>query len=265
MACNNHGNNANMLLIDDILPIHYENAENQPEEFLFGVDSDKSVLTLLQNNLTAYEWVCRNKDNPNYWGRNLTGSEPLTKEETQFLFNKGCQVVPYYDGTEEIQTQEQGVEMADKITFLALSLGIPDKTAIYLKVDDENVTTEFLEGFAKQMLENGFRPGFMANTDSAFCFDREFSRGLLANPSVFERCVIWATSPNMPEYERINTTHLIHPDEWKPFAPSGITKAQIAIWQYGEYCHPINDINDDEFSFNANLVMNEKIVTELMF
>ena len=44
---------------------------------------------------------------------------------------------------------------------------------------------------------------------------------------------------------------MIHPDEWKPFAPSGITKAQIAIWQYGEYFHPINDINDDEFSFNA--------------
>ena len=63
----------------------------------------------------------------------------------------------------------------------------------------------------------------------------------------------------------MTTTHLIHPDNWTPFAPSGIKRKDIAIWQYGKGCHPIADDHDTETTLNINLVRNEKVIIEKMF
>ena len=63
----------------------------------------------------------------------------------------------------------------------------------------------------------------------------------------------------------MTTTHLIHPDNWMPFAPSGIKRKDIAVWQYGKSCHPIADDHDTEATFNINLVRNEKVIIEKMF
>ena len=43
------------------------------DRLLFGVDSKVRSDNLLQNNLTEFEWVTRNKLYPNFWGRNITG------------------------------------------------------------------------------------------------------------------------------------------------------------------------------------------------
>lgn len=69
----------------------------------------------------------------------------------------------------------------------------------------------------------------------------------------------------LAEYDRITTTHLIQPDNWKPFAPSGITRGDIAIWQYGKDCHPICDDRDRETSFNIDLIGNENVIIKKMF
>ena len=82
---------------------------------------------------------------------------------------------------------------------------------------------------------------------------------------VFKKCLIWAVTPSLAEYERVTTTHLIHPDNWVPFAPSGITRQDIAIWQYGKNCHPIADDSGKETTFNVNLVRDAKIIIEKMF
>lgn len=62
-----------------------------------------------------------------------------------------------------------------------------------------------------------------------------------------------------------NTTHLIHPDNWAPFAPSGITRNEIAIWQYGRACHPIEDDTGKMVTFNLDLVRNEQVIIDKMF
>ena len=83
---------------------------------------------------------------------------------------------------------------------------------------------------------------------------------------IFENCLIWVISPNLEEYDRITGTHLVHPDNCMPYAPFGITRSDIAVWQYEVNCHPIN--NDDagiETVFNVNLVRDEKIIIEKMF
>lgn len=240
--------------------------QKKPKRLLFGVDSKIQANDLLQNNITEFEWVVRNKVYPNFWGRNLVGENCLTKNEIDFLHEKGCKIAAIYQDPGVKQTEEQGQLLAKKIDVITLELGIPEGAAIFLELSEEEVVTyEFMRGFASTLLNEGFTPGFKANTDARFSFDREFSRGMQSDKDIFKLCLIWAVVPTVAEYNGITTSHLIHPDNWIPFAPSGITRKDIAVWQYGKGCHPIEDDNGTETTFNLNLVRNEQVITDKMF
>ena len=131
--------------------------------------------------------------------------------------------------------------------------------------ENETASRDFMRGFAKALMVEGFTPGFKANTDAKFSFDREFSRGMQTDKDVFKKCLIWAVSPIIKEYDGMTTSHLIHPDNWMPFAPSGISRSEVAIWQYGKNCHPIENDTGEIVTFNLDLVRNEQIITEKMF
>ena len=77
--------------------------------------------------------------------------------------------------------------------------------------------------------------------------------------------MVWAVAPTLKEYEGMTDSHLIHPDLWKPYAPSGIARNDIAIWQYGKNCHPIGDDSGKMTTFNLNLIRNEQVIIEKMF
>ncbi len=270
MACRNAKKNqakAENVVAELIQPKTNEvTQEETVGRLLFGVDSQIQSNDVLQNNITEFEWVVRNKVYPNFWGRNLTGENALTKKEIDFLHSKGCKIAAIYSDSGQKQTDEQGQILAKKIDVLALELGIPEGTAIFLELGEkETATRNFMRGFAGMLMTEGFTPGFKANTDAAFDFDRQYSRGMQTDKEIFEKCLIWAVSPSLAEYDRVTTTHLIHPDNWAPFAPSGITRNDIAIWQYGQNCHPINDDAGIETTFNVNLVKNDKIIIEKMF
>ena len=236
------------------------------EKLLFGTDSAVSAHDILQNNLTEFEWVTRNKLYPNFWGRNIAGENSLTKEEIDFLHDQGCKIAAIYQTPEEKETEEQGRLHAKKAGLLALELGIPGDKGIFLEIpEEEKVTAEYMQGFIQGLIEEGYIPGFMANTDAKYVFDREYSRGMKNDRELFVQSLIWATSPNLKEYEGITTSHLIHPDSWVPHAPSGITRKEIAIWQYGKNCHPIMDDAGNETVFHVDLVKNPQIVIEKMF
>lgn len=233
---------------------------------LFGVDSKIQANDLLQNNIDEFEWVVRNKIYPNFYGRYLTGDNCLTKDEIKFLHRKGCKIAAIYSDNGEKQTEEQGVILAKMIDVRALELGIPEGTAVFLEIgEDEEVSCDFMRGYARALMSEGFTPGFKANTDAKFAFDRKFSRGIQTDKEVFEKCLIWAVAPNVREYDGITTSHLIHPDNWTPYAPSGITRNEIAVWQYGQNCHPIEDDLGKATTFNLNLVRNEQVIVDKMF
>lgn len=233
---------------------------------LFGVDSKIQANDLLQNNIEEFEWVVRNKICPNFYGRYLTGENCLTREEIKFLHGKGCKIAAIYAGEDAKQTEEQGTILAKKIDVRALELGIPEGTAIFLELgEDEAVSRDFMRGFAMALMIEGYTPGFKVNTDARFAFDREFSRGMQTDKDVFKKCLIWAVAPTVKEYDGITTSHLIHPDSWMPYAPSGITRSEIAIWQYGRDCHPIEDDMGKVTTFNLNLVRNEQVIVDKMF
>ena len=233
---------------------------------LFGVDSKIQANDLLQNNIDEFEWIVRNKIYPNFYGRYLTGENCLTKDEITFLHRRGCKIAPIYSDECAKQTEEDGAVLAKKIGIRAFELGIPVGTAIFLEIgEDEIATGEFMMGFAKSLMAEGYTPGFKANTDAKFAFDREFGRGKQTNRDLFNLCLIWAVSPSLEEYDGITTSHLIHPDNWTPFAPSAITRKDIAIWQYGKNCHPIEDDMGNITTFNLDLVRNEQVIIDKMF
>ena len=229
----------------------------------FGVDSKVKSNTVLQNNLTMFEWVVRNKLYPAFWGRNIVGENALDNEELDFLQHHGCQIAPVYCVSSLGTSEEEGKNEANIAIERIRELNIPTETAIFLEVSENlNITSEYMRGYAQALINNGYTPGFKANTDAKYIFDREFSKGIRGDKDIFDKCLIWAVAPSLEEFEGITTSHLIHPDNWKPFAPSGITRRDIAIWQYGKNCHPIEDDNENETAFNVNLIRNDDILFE---
>jgi len=268
MACRNAYRTRNIYLESDVdqAVISEPVVAPQVNRLLFGVDSEIQANDLLQNNIEEFEWVVRNKIYPNFYGRYLTGENCLTREEIKFLHRKGCKVAAIYADNEAKQTEEQGSILAKKIDIRALELSIPEGAAVFLEIgENEVVSRDFMRGFAKTLMLEGLTPGFKANTDAKFAFDREFSRGMQTDKDIFKKCLIWAVAPTVVEYNGITTTHRIHPDAWKPFAPSGITRNEIAIWQYGVDCHPIEDDEGKLTTFNLNLVRNEQVIIDKMF
>lgn len=232
---------------------------------LFGVDSLFPANDSLQNNLTLYDWVCRNKLSPNFWGRNINGENALTTEEIQFIHKKGCTVVPVYLHSGAKDTEGRGESVALAIKERADELGIFMGHVVFLKIDGkEDATTDFLRGFADGMLEQGLIPGFMADTDSVATFNREFSRGMHANPELFGKCLIWAMTPTAPGFENMTDSHTINPDVWKPYAPSVISRNEIDAWQYGKNCHPAYDDAGKQTMFNLDLTCDMVLISKAL-
>lgn len=233
---------------------------------LFGVDSKIQADDILQNNINEYQWVTRNKIPPIFWGRNLVGENSLTRAEIAFLHKHGCKIAAIYTSPDAKKKEEQGKKLAKEIVAKAVEMGVPVGKVIFLEIDEnEDATRDYMRGFARGLIAAGYTPGFKANTDAKFSFDREYSRGMQTDKDIFSRCLIWAVAPTLNEYDRMTTTHLIHPDNWKPYAPSAIMRNAIAVWQYGKDCHPIEDDSGKLTTFNLNLVRNEQVITEKMF
>lgn len=265
MACKNTYNKADTEVSMETTEMSSAVAE-QVDRLLFGVESETAANTLLQNNLDLFEWVVRNKIYPNFFGRYITGENSLTEQEIAYLHEKGCKIAVLCAADNVPQSDEGGKLFAKKMCIRALELGIPAGTAIFLELREKGpVGRDFLRGYAKELLTDGFIPGFKANTDARFAFDREFSRGMQTDREVFRQCLVWAVAPTVKEYDGMTTTHLIHPDNWTPFAPSGVRRREIAVWQYGNGCHQIEDDSGAMTSFDLDLVRNESVIVEKMF
>lgn len=268
MACRKAHRAINMTneFITDVSEITKTDVPKTVERLLFGVDSGRQSNNLLQNNIDQFEWVLRNKIYPNFYGRNISGENALTKEEIRFIHRKGCRIAAIYADSAEKMTKDEGDVAAKRAIERASELEIPADTAIFIEIaENENASSDFILGFSRALISGGFTPGFKANTDARFSFDREFSRAKQTDKDILNKCLVWATSPSLAEYDRVTTTHLIHPDNWIPHAPSGITRKDIAIWQYGKNCHPIEDDQGRETTFNLNLVRNEQVIIDKMF
>ena len=238
----------------------------QLKTLYFGVNTTTPANSLLQNNISLYSWVTKNKPAPNFWGRKIVGDQALTRDEIEYLHRRGCKVAALYPLSENKTKKSHGITAAEAAASAAVALGIRQRSAVFCIIgDDSEVTTLFMKGYAQRILELGYTPAFIANTDANYAFDREFCRGWQTDREIFSQCVVWATSPSLKEFNRITTSHLIRPEEWIPFAPSAIKRADIAVWRYGAECHPIDTNDGKATSFDLDLVLDPEVIINLMY
>ena len=146
-------------------------APSAPLRLLFGVDSSRNSAAVLQNNLSLFDWVSRNKLYPNFWGRNINGHDPLTSAEISFLHSKGCKIAPVFLSSDPGESYEQGMLLAKKAALAAFTLHIPENTALFWEAAS-STSAEFFKGYAQGLLTEGYTPGFKADTDAHNSCDR---------------------------------------------------------------------------------------------
>lgn len=220
----------------------------------FGADSKTQANTKLTNGFTLYEWVSRKKCSPFFWGRSINGQHKIDLEEVNFLHAHNCKIAPIYDSVKDIHfVTKNGFEDGINAILSAIALGIPpnEQKAIFVKIDPmAQVWDKWIEGFAKTLYNNGYIPGFFANTDSSknFCFNRSYGRFSIhsKNANAYGS-LIWAVEPKAA-----------NANVWAPYAPSIIGRENIAIWQ-----NNVNTIEIENCCVNENLIKNKKILNYL--
>lgn len=218
----------------------------------FGVDTKTRVDVLLQNNITLFDWIRKNQGFPYYVGRRINGEDALTNEEMSYIAFNGSKTVPILTAVSN-KSAKDNARIAIKILE---DLKIERNTPVFVEIDANKVTDEFLKDFAIEVLSGGYIPGFYADTDSYNNFDRLFSRAYQSNNKLMKQCKIWALSPEIEEFYETKNSYIEKPNFWGPFAPSCVSKEQVSFWQYGRKCHPIKTYKGDRADFNLNLTIN---------
>src|SRR5690554_4350592 len=102
-------------------------------DVIWGIDSASRATEEL------YHCVKNNYGNPDIWGRYLNTienvSDGLTREEINFLKNKGIKILPIYNNFREAVGIQAGRIAAQNAIFHAQRLGIPEGVFIFANVE----------------------------------------------------------------------------------------------------------------------------------
>lgn len=197
---------------------------------IYGVDSLFPSNTRLTNGYNLYEWIMRMSCYPSFWGRNITGKGAINTNEIEFLKSKKCKIAfKIGDFSETEISSNNGTNSAIKALEAIISLGIPKNKniAVFAEIPDHfSVNHNWMISYARNILANGYIPGFIGNTDSSvnFNFDRQCSHYVQATKKEeLLHAIFWATAPK----------YTFDPEVWAPFAPSEILPKDMHLWQYG--------------------------------
>ena len=198
---------------------------------IYGVDSRFPANMKLTNGYTLYDWVMRKSCYPSFWGRNITGNRRLTLEEVNFLKLKKCKIACIFeDFTEAEISGNDGAVQAMKAIEAAQALEIPPNRGVALFADvrsEWSVNHNWMLSYAYHLMNHGYTPGFIGNTDSSknFNFDRQASHYIQASRDVeFFNAIFWASEPK----------YAFDPEVWAPYAPSELLPRDMQLWQYGQ-------------------------------
>lgn len=198
--------------------------------FLYGVNGETPANTRLTNGYDLFHWVMRMSSVPTFWGRNMTGKNHLTLEEADFLHQNHCGIALIFNElTETDVSMLNGAEDGLRAADAANELHVPKHhgIAIFTEIkDDWSVNHNWMISYTYALLDSGYIPGYIANTDSSknFNFGRQCSHyanflGDVARSST----VYWATEPNIES----------EPWEWAPYCPSQLKPTDMTIWRTG--------------------------------
>ena len=218
---------------------------------IYGVDSKKPANTLLTNGYDFYHWVMRMSCYPSFWGRTLLGEGEITKDEIKFFKEKKCRIALIVRNLKEAKiATNSAVEEVNEIVKSAKKLGVPQnqKIAIFAEIPpDWHVNHNWMISYGRHLLENGYYPGFIGNTDSSknFCFGRQCSHYVQATRKDNQLNAVYCSTE--PKYN-------FEPDNWVPYAPSQLLPRDMHMWQYGTI--DFHSIHANKYYANADMVAN---------
>ena len=199
-------------------------------KLIYGARSSFPSNTRLTNGYNLYEWVMRMSCYPSFWGRNISGERAIQVEEIKFLRSKECKIALLFNAfTENEIAGNKGVEAALRAVEAVKALGVPPKKGIAIFADipsEWSVNHNWMISFSRSLIRNGYRPGFIGNTDSSknFNFGRQCSHYVQATRKEDQLgAVYWSTEPQYP----------FDPEIWATYAPSQLLPRDMALWQYG--------------------------------
>ena len=200
-------------------------------KIVYGVNSAVPATTKLSNGYTLFDWVMRQNGFPAFWGRPISGKNKVSAEEIELLHSKNCKLAPIFDDlTENGIATPNGTKDALRAAAAARELGIPAHKGITLFVaipSDWAISHNWMISFAAALNQQGYLPGFMANTDSSknFNFGRHCSHFVRATGKFgYYGASFWATEPKQSDV----------PTKWAPYCPSALTPEKINFWQCGK-------------------------------
>ena len=197
---------------------------------IYGAESKIPANTRLTNGYHLYDWVMRKSCFPSFWGRTLTGEGALTISEIDFFKKKHCSIALIArDFTEENISSNNAVDDVLKTIEAAKRLGVPrnKSIALFAEIPETwSVNHNWMLCYAKNLLNNGYIPGFIGNTDSSknFNFGRQCSHYVQATRGENQlHTIYWAMEPK----------YSFDPEVWGPYAPSELLPQDMHLWQYG--------------------------------
>lgn len=194
----------------------------------YGVNSKHPANTKLTNGYNLFEWVMRMSTIPSFWGRHLTGKEHLTLDEIKFLHERHCGIALIFNEISETDvSKSNGVMDGLRAANAAKTLLAPTHKNIALFVElNENwsINHNWMISYANAVIDSGYLPGFIANTDSSknFNFGRQCSHYVQAMRDIARSSTAyWATEPKLHA----------EPSVWGPYCPSQLCPEDIDIWE----------------------------------
>jgi len=136
-----------------------------------------------------------------------------------------------YDELNEVRVSKtNGYSDALLAVEAARELGAPENAgvAVFALIgDDWSVNHNWMISYAYTLIDNGYIPGFIGNTDSSknFNFGRQCSHYVQFMGDIAQnRTVYWATEPKLNG----------EPVEWVPYCPSALMPERIDLWSSGD-------------------------------
>lgn len=214
----------------------------------WGVDSlfpaDTTANTQLKK--TIFEIVEEEERIPDFWGRYIIGKPEhiLTKRETKFLLDKGCRILPIYNGISKItvKTRANGVKQAQDAILRANKLSIPKWTYIFANLEwNFYPTKDWFVGWWETMFNShyggagglycnpaGHNVGFLKNYRNAM---NEVTDSL-SIPNIRYFCPTFSSGP--PKGCNANRKTI----KWNPYEPV-FNPGSTQLWQYAIDCHKV--------------------------
>jgi hypothetical protein len=204
--------------------------KTQPEsKLIFGIDT-ANVYTP-----TVSKCVAATYDKPKVIGRYLQTKSGffsgLTKNEVQFVHQKGAKILPIYNNYTNFIGANQGERSAKEAIGKAKQLGLPKGKVIAIDIEPKRqINADFIVSWTKTLQNSGYKAGIYGN----FADPNLRSIYLEArhkSPSM-KQVIIWTNSPNE------GTLH--KPTSFKGKSPY---LTNTLIWQYGinQPCHIDSD------------------------